>query len=225
MELSIVFSAAIRRYLTVNDKESEKKRQCSIVSQYAATECAIKKGPSLIKNLADVLRRDSNPSMDGWFLEMWFFASLRNGGVKLFDKNGKEHSWLESEVKIVDPISIPPLPEKGVWFKPQKWNQGGYDAVFFDRSAQLVRFVQVTRGDTHSFKIGYFYSLLYAFNQFHIAKLEIVFVVENVKIKDFEIPTNKVTGTGLLTPFGWVSDKEKDKVDILGVNGLNSETQ
>lgn len=171
-----------------------------------------------------MLRRDSNPSMDGWFLEMWFFASIRNGGVKLFDKNDKQYSWLESEVKLVDPVAIPPLPERGVWFKPLKWNQGGYDAVFIDRSAHLVRFVQVTRGDSHSFKIEYFYALLFALNQFQIKKLEIVFVVEKVKLRDFEIPTNKVSGTGLLKPFGWDKFREKDKVEILAVHGLSSET-
>jgi hypothetical protein len=62
----------------------------------------------------------------------------------------------------------------------------------------------------------YFYALLAAFDHFVIKKLEIVFVVEKVKLSDFEIPTNKLSGEGLLQQFGW--DKEKDKVEILGVS-------
>jgi hypothetical protein len=162
--------------------------------------------------------------MDGWFLEMWFFASIRKGGLKLIDENDKQYSWPESVVKPVDPVAIPDLPERGVWYKPQKWNQGGYDAVFIDRSAQLVRFVQITRGASHSFKIEYFYALLQAFKHFVIEKLEIVFVVEKEKLKDFKIPTNRVSGAGLLEAFGWEKLKETEKVEILGVDRFSAET-
>jgi hypothetical protein len=32
-----------------------------------------------------------------------------------------------------------------------QWNHGGYDAVFVNKVNKLVRFVQVTRGERHSF--------------------------------------------------------------------------
>jgi hypothetical protein len=69
--------------------------------------------------------------MDGWMLEMWFFASLRLGGVKVFDYDGSEfQNWQEANVEILDVTSFPALPENnGVWFKPSKWNQGGFDAI------------------------------------------------------------------------------------------------
>ena len=62
-------------------------RKTSIISRFAGVMLAIKSGPDLIRRLAEATHHDRNPSMDGWILEMWFFASLRDGGVKLFDSN------------------------------------------------------------------------------------------------------------------------------------------
>jgi hypothetical protein len=54
-------------------------RNRSIVSEYAATQLAMRMGPILIENISESLKQDMNPAMDGWFLEMWFFASLPEG--------------------------------------------------------------------------------------------------------------------------------------------------
>ena len=60
---------------------SDGQPRAAIVSRFAATQFAIKSGPDAIINLANVLHHDNNPSMTGWLFEMWFFASLRNGGI------------------------------------------------------------------------------------------------------------------------------------------------
>ncbi|KAK5665313.1 hypothetical protein QVD99_008145 [Batrachochytrium dendrobatidis] len=101
---------------------------------------AIKAGPDLIRKLVKATRHDGNPSMNGWMLEMWFFASLRYDGVNLFDENDNEfQTWPASNFKTLDINAFPALPENnGVWFKPNKWNQGGFDAIFLDKGKGLL---------------------------------------------------------------------------------------
>jgi hypothetical protein len=198
-------------------------RKTSIISRFAGVRLAIKAGPDLIRRLADATQHDGNPSMDGWMLEMWFFACLRHGGVKLFDYNDEEfQSWPESNVKTLDVTCFPASPENhGVWFKPSKWNQGGFDAIFLDKGKGLVKLVQVTGGGTHSFKIEYFYSFLLALGQspqsFEITCLEIIFIVDQKKRSTFNLAKPSVPG--MLKDFGWKSGEELDKVKIVFIKG------
>jgi DNA polymerase III delta prime subunit len=202
-------------------------RKVSIVSRFAAVMLAIKAGPDLIRRLAEATRLDKNPSMDGWMLEMWFLASLRHGGVKLLDNNDKKvQTWPEANVETLDVTSFPRLPENnGVWFKPSKWNQGGFDATYVDKSKGLVRFVQVTGADAHSFKLEYFYGFLLALSHskdsFPITCLEIFFVVDRKKRSKFILA--EPSGQGLLQPFGWQHGKEKERVQIVYVSGWTDE--
>lgn len=63
---------------------SSSGKYCSgIISQYAASALAIRGGPTFVKTLANVLQQDSYPALNGWMLEMLFFACLRKGGVTL----------------------------------------------------------------------------------------------------------------------------------------------
>ncbi|EGF80872.1 hypothetical protein BATDEDRAFT_24341 [Batrachochytrium dendrobatidis JAM81] len=191
--------------------------------QFAGVMLAIKKGPDLIRKLAKATRHDGNPSMDGWMLEMWFFASLYYDGVKLFDENDNEfQTWPASNFKTLDINAFPALPENnGVWFKPNKWNQGGFDAIFLDKGKGLVRFVQVTDGDTHSFKIKYFHSFLLMLCQspqsFEITCLEIIFVADQKKRSTFKVAEPSVPG--MLTDFGWRLGEELDKVKVVFIKG------
>jgi hypothetical protein len=198
-------------------------RKTSIISRFAGVMLAIKAGPALIRHLAEATKHDGNPSMDGWMLEMWFFASLRHGGVTLFDINDKEfQNWPESSVNILDMKSFPALPENnGVWFKPSIWNQGGFDAVFLNKGTGLVKFVQVTGADTHSFKIQYFYSFLKALAQspesFEITCLEIIFVVDHKKRSSFNVASPSIPG--MLRDFGWNPNEELDKAKVVFIKG------
>ena len=80
-------------------------------------------------------------------------------GKKIPIKKGgftfQEGNWPDGKIHSFDPSNL----DDGIlnlqegWLKPKKWNQGGYDTG-------LVRFVQLTRADEHSFKIEYFSTLL-----------------------------------------------------------------
>jgi hypothetical protein len=214
-----LLSSSITKYVGM----SARARKTSIISQFAAVMLAIQAGPELIRRLAEATHQHGNPSMDYWMFEMWFFASLCNGGVEVLDEHGGTiDKWLESNVTILDVNSFPALPDdNGAWFKPGKWNQGGYDAIYMNKGKGLVKLVQVASGDTHSFKIECFHkfldSLAESSQSFKVMTLEIVFLVDQSKILAFKLA--KTTGQGLLKPFGWEKGKEHDRVTIAGIVG------
>ena len=76
-----------------------------------------------------------------------------------------------------------------MWLKPEKWNQGGYDAVFIDHTANLLRFVQVTTSHKHEFKSEYFNSLIDKIG-LPFKTIEVYFVVPEDKLAGFLIPQN-----------------------------------
>jgi hypothetical protein len=217
-----VSNQIFNRLFTIYPRHGRGKEK-SIVSRYAAFQLALKVGPELVLKLSGVIRHINNPSMTGWLYEMFFFSRLRKGGVTLYNVGGNETEWQESLIQVVDIKrgKFPTFPkEKGIWLKPLHWDQGGYDAVLVDKNNALVRFVQVTNGDTHSFKIEFFSAflgLLRDSNQsFEIKTLEIVFVVELGKLEDFRI--SDPTGQGLLAAFtGWEKGKEKEMSTLLGL--------
>ena len=87
-----------------------------------------------------------------------------------------------------------------MWMKLLKWNQGGYDAVYVEKNKNLVRFVQITRGKMHLFKIEYFYNLFSKFRDiFEIQTLEIFIVVPKEKMTDLSIST--IANDKMLAPF------------------------
>ena len=85
--------------------------------------------------------------------------------------------------------------------------------------------MQVTRGDTHSFKIEFFGEFLKNLKNseqtFDIRTLEVVFVVLQEKLANFRIST--VSGQGSLSSVeGWESVEETSKVKIFGIMGWES---
>lgn len=192
----------------------EKVLKSHLISQFAGFLISVRLGPDLIKYLAKTVVQDSNPAMNGWFLEMWFFASLRNGGVSIKKDETIIH-WKEvASVEIFDIDSFQSIPDQeGVWLKPKKWNQGGFDAVFIYQTSNLeniVRFVQITGGKRHCFKIEYFSMVLKGLdNHFKIHKIEIFYLVEQTKLSTFSIPGYQVTG----------KTEEVYNVQIVGLDG------
>jgi hypothetical protein len=213
------------------------KKKRSIVSEYAATQLALAMGPLLIENISASLQKDLNPAMKDWLLEMWFFASLCKEGVKIYDRqeNEEEEPWPKSNVLNFDPndMSTDTFLQSPIWLKPLKWNQGGYDAVYVDKEKNLVRFVQVTRGKDHSFKIGYFAHFLEKFRQIEteikgqsimeVKNLDIYFLVPKKKIQEFNIKNSQITGEGLLHIFakGWEKGNEHNQVKVRGIQGCD----
>ncbi|KAJ3388803.1 hypothetical protein HDU84_009402 [Entophlyctis sp. JEL0112] len=198
------------------------KRSTFIVSKYAATSLAMKEGPELIHRISEATWYFENLLIDGWLLEMWFFASLITDGVKIQHRNGSHcEVWPRtSQIRMIDSAYIPYIPEFPAWFRPRKWNKGSYDAIYFDKAQKQVLFVQITHGHMHSFRIEYFYDLLRALSvsrsAFEIAKLDIAFLVDKEKLHDFFI--SDVSGEGLLSDFpGWRNGYEKENVKLFGI--------
>ncbi|KAJ3345192.1 hypothetical protein HDU83_004314 [Entophlyctis luteolus] len=197
-----------------------------IISQYAAIQLAMNEGPEFVKKIATVVEKYSNLLMDRSLLEMWFFASLCNGGVIIHNSNGLEpEKWPQARIiHSIDSKQIPVIPDFPTWFIPSKWNQGGYDAVFCHKAQNHISFVQVTHSNMHSFRIEYFYNLLKALSEsqsaFEIKKLDIIFLVDTEKLQEFCIST--VTGEGLLSAFpGWRKGHERENVKIYGISTVH----
>ncbi|KAG3184463.1 hypothetical protein PC128_g13706 [Phytophthora cactorum] len=193
-----------------------------VISRYAATTIAVKSGPDAIKKFMSTLRDNSNPALNGWMLEIFFFSSIRNGGLEIVDAAGNQiDKWDQSPVVVSDRIPVLSH-DYPVWIKPENWKQGGYDAIMVCKQNRLVRMVQVTSAHTHTFRIEYFYLWLEMLSKsdesFEIGTLEIIFVVEIEKLNGFKIST--VTGQGQLKPFGWDKGTEAGRVQRVGVRGL-----
>ena len=195
---------------------------CTILSRYASEKLQARAGPDVIELLANSLQQDTSPSMEGWIFEMLFFSRLRHTGVYCEDLSGKKHFWERSEVVALEKQTMQQLSRSKIWLKPHKWNQGGYDAVYVDKKVPTVRFVQVTRGNTHSFKIRYFRIMMDVLG-LKEGLVEIFFLVPFENMEGFAI--SEVTGQGQLASFHadqeletkWIKSKEISMVQIVGM--------
>ncbi|KAE9067951.1 hypothetical protein PF010_g27266 [Phytophthora fragariae] len=84
--------------------------------------------------------------------------------------------------------------DRPTWLTPVQWNQGGFDAVFVDKPNALVRFVQVTRADHHSYDHRHFVELLGKlavhddWKDVQLKKVQLYFVVPREKLSVFRRP-------------------------------------
>jgi hypothetical protein len=194
------------------------KTRRSIISQYAANEIALKSGTQMVESLYKALKNEGNYEIEGWIFEMWFFASIKKETLKIHDKLDNEELWPSCIVSKFNPAN-PVINHSPIWLKPLKWNRGGYDAVYIDKEKNYVKFVQITKGKEHSFKIEYFYSCLEKFSDlFEIKNVEIYILVTKDNISSFKI--GKIEGQGLLAPFNWKKGDEKNQVKIRWIKGM-----
>ena len=128
-----------------------------VISDFALRSIAIKLGPELIKRIIRITNATKNPSLLGQFLEIWFFQSIRSGGIELCDrKSNEKENWEASDhVLDFDPDNITDRTLLGAptWYRPKKFNQGGYDAVYVNIEQGITRFVQLSKAKDHPFKI------------------------------------------------------------------------
>lgn len=230
-DVSTVASAAHRSPATVNRlfamfKRGSQDTVSSVISQYAATHIGVKSGPTAIQFFKTLQRENSNAALDGWMLEMLFFARIRKGGLRVSDRPGIEEFWAEARIIVSDSISFLSEDET-VWITPETSNQGGYDAVMVCKRSQHVRFVQVTRAKEHSLRIDCVHSWLDMFmkspESFEIKRFEVVFVVEQNRLATFRF--SAIIGSGLLTAFGWTKGREAEMVRVVGIQGLYEMSQ
>ncbi|KAE8882915.1 hypothetical protein PF003_g32855 [Phytophthora fragariae] len=190
-----------------------------LISRYAATGLAVAGGAELVKRFASILRKDSNAAVDGWIVDMYFFARIRKGGLVVYEGENVVE-FPQSIVVVVDPTNLPVLPTK-CWLKPKRYNQGGYDAVYIDKDEGLERFVQVAKNDRESFLIHHFKVLLDSLEKTALAavnKLEIFCAIEKQKMPNFAYST--VMGQGHLEKFGWAENEESSKVSRVAIKGV-----
>ena len=109
---------------------------------------------------------------------------------------------------------IPEVPSQALWWKPQRWNEGGFDAVYVDKKRGLVRFVQLTVSKHHAFRIECFHHLLQKLSQ-KIINNELSLEIYFLSPTGTKFGIYKVTGQGLLHAFrGWEKCKESESVKI-----------
>ena len=67
------------------------------------------------------------------------FALISHSGITLtlYSANGETSECTHSTVDLINDISQ--ISDYEVWFKPLKWNEGGYDGIFIDK--KMVMFV------------------------------------------------------------------------------------
>jgi hypothetical protein len=199
--------------------EDDNKVQTSeLLCEFVLSALSIRVGPTAILNLYVTLGNMSNPALEGWILECWFFATLQLQDIILHDVQGVNPEILsKSYFTAFDPDQPPPIPTSPTWLRPLKWNQGGYDAVYVDRGRSLVRFYQITRAESHSLKLGYFQKVMLEFakQNFVTNTVEIYFVVPLDRVSKFQIKQNQVESSGALSEFyfGVLSEKDAKSID------------
>jgi len=209
--------------------QRDSKGKSFLVSEFVIRELAKKCEPAFVREATRFSILLQNPSFDGWVFELDFLMQLRQASapskdheIVLFnEQNGIEVKWLVPNYVhfySVDELKGSLIKEEGKpevyenkknlksedWLIPQRWNQGCYDAVQMLLDGTMARFVQVTRGVSHSLKLRHVRELLKTLNDigFKIGKIEIVIVKEmgkeDVRISDVE---------GNLNEWGWRIDQ------------------
>ncbi|KAE9261649.1 hypothetical protein PR003_g33846, partial [Phytophthora rubi] len=136
--------------------------------------------------------------MDEWLFEGWFLSELSRQGIEYVEEGLDQlgGQWGQSDVLFFDPTkaTIGMRLDRPTWLTPVQWNQGGFDAVFVDKPNALVRFVQVTRADHHSYDHRHFVELLGKlavhddWKDVQLKKVQLYFVVPREKLSVFRRP-------------------------------------
>ena len=181
----------------------------------------------MISALYQAVKNDSNPALDGWLLELWFFAHIRKRDLKCTVK-GSHNSFtlpvcdVERFRPAQDDIKQKLSNSTSLWLKPLKWNQGGYDAVYCHTKDKFIYIVQTTRATKHTFKVKYFFNLLTSFEAAFpgIAfDVRIIFAVLEENLQSFQFTSEYEIGN--LEKYG-IKQNNEDKskhIWILGIQG------
>jgi hypothetical protein len=171
-----------------------KDRKGFIVSEFAMRLIAEKCELSFVSQATNFAKKFKNKSFDGWVFELDFLLQLRladEGGrdLTVYDGQAEEHWTVGGRESFDHALEIAAMElQDGVWLIPQRWNQGGFDAVQV-LGGNAVRFVQVTRAATHTLKLHYFVEVIeqiVAANR-QVEAVDVVFVVP--PDVEFQAPT------------------------------------
>jgi energy-coupling factor transporter ATP-binding protein EcfA2 len=173
--------------VAVNHLRQKRGENHFIISNYVMRELVQKCDRSFIKALTNVSLIRGNPSFDGWIFEMDFLIQIRemckdvnNPTLQLLnqDESNAEKWQGDGYQTFTHPAELKGRAFKhNMWLIPKKWNQGGYDAVELVDS-ESIRFVQVTRGETHDLKLHFMETFLRESELVEsMTKVDVVFVV------------------------------------------------
>mmetsp|Transcript_999 Transcript_999/g.1221 ORF Transcript_999/g.1221 Transcript_999/m.1221 type:complete len:589 (-) Transcript_999:188-1954(-) len=182
--------------VAVNHLRQKRGNAHFIISKHVMREIVKKCDKTFIKGLTAVSSIYGNPSFDGWVFEMDFLIQINEmckdvtGHTSLqvlnADKSVAGTLYGHDYRTFIDARKLREVRFKEyTWLVPKKWNQGGYDAVQVINS-DTIRFVQVTRGETHSLKLQYMQRFLND-SQLEMNHVEVVFVVPIMT--EFNLPT------------------------------------
>jgi hypothetical protein len=184
-----------------------KDRKGFVVSEFAMRLLAEKCEQSFIAEASAFAKKFKNPAFDGWVFELDFLLRVRladesDHPIVVFDGKAEEQWTVSSRESFDKSSDLEQIAlADGMWLVPKRWNQGGYDAVQVLSSG--LRFVQVTRGATHSLKLDYFVKLITeAVKQRQVTSVEVLFVVPFGKADEFTRPTHAQT-RGSLSKWNW----------------------
>ena len=224
--------SSLRNYDTINRLFSIYKgvptdsRQ--IVSLYAEQQMALMIGSTALTSFIRLFQRSQSGTMNGGFFEDIFFLRMKDADLRLECYNMSTVVFKQASVKPfrltkADPIL---LPASQAWMRPLSDTNKGFDAVFVNMDAKMARFVQLCRGERHSFKMEG--PALFLENL--VCEIEIVefcFVVRADLLFDFKIDTSKISGQGMLRKYkvagkecDWLEGKEHELVVILSMDGI-----
>ncbi|KAF4127097.1 hypothetical protein GN958_ATG23744 [Phytophthora infestans] len=187
------------------------------VSSCAAFLFAEECDEQTIVQLAARLNGSNNSAVDGHLFEWLFLASVPKRAVKLFGDHEVGDVLPQANVLRFDPkkrfkvLSDGKIKGDGSWLQPMAWNQGGYDAVHFDKDKGKVIFIQVTRSEKHDFKMRFLYEVLLKLEmaRMKIKQVVIYFVVKPSQYLNFKL--GHIEDRDVLLKFdkSWTRPEEK----------------
>ena len=170
-----------------------------IVSQYVLRQLS---GKCSLQSVTSCYRNSMvacNPALLGWVFELDFLAQLHHlnashQNMELCNILNESVTWRVPKVVRFNSDDYKTIPSAGTyWLIPEKWDQAGYDAVYFEDN--LARMVQVTTTvHRRNLKLEYFASLLNTLaenNHRYFENVEVVVVFPN---GTEEITLGSVTG-------------------------------
>lgn len=146
----------------------------------------------------------------------------------------KTKKALQEKVKRIAGDLIPSTRNVSVACSPVLWNQGGYDIFFVeapnspeDQSHLRLKFGQITKGENHSFKGGFIFTVISFFEQagYTIDSVGFTFILTNENFHTFELKKSEVEGASFLakyrmcdSPGNWNTAKLQDCVGKCTMN-------
>jgi hypothetical protein len=211
-----ILSAGQRRDKAINRlfnqyENAVGKTVSTLVSKFAEIEIAILKGPEAVRELFRLIRKNASESTAGGLFEAIFFVRMKLFGVTLTRRDGTKFKMDAADFEDYD-AKMKTIPYAGpeFWLWPVSDTQIGFDAVYIDKGAKFARFVQLARGESHSFNMKGCNFLLSKVQGCRIEVVEFCFVVRDKLLHRFKISGGKKTiGRGCLDDYK-VAGKEKN---------------